>query len=244
MKYSRPNLPENNVKKMVASYTIDKRSSKKLTELGIEIVYSLDLPEVDKRISYHTDLGICHVEEGVFFTCPSAFDNYKDMGSEIFVGEEPHDPYPFDSGYNVCIFGKYAIHNFKNTDKKLRDHIKNNYEMIDVKQSYTKCALSIAADDFVITQDRGLAKTLEKNDLDVLLIDEKKIQLDGFEYGFIGGASFLFNKNTWIINGALDKLDSCYNIENELKKKGIGIICLNDDYPVDVGSFITIFEGE
>ena len=122
------------------------------------------------------------------------------------------------------------------------DHLKKEYELLYVRQAYSKCLVSPVTENFVITQDKGIAKVLEKNNVEVLLIEEKKILLEGYPWGFIGGASFMANRDTWVINGSLGRLDSCYDIEESLAKSGISYRCLTEKQPVDTGSFLILYE--
>jgi hypothetical protein len=242
---TRPNLPKGDVKTLIVSDGLDRASAKTLKERGIEIIFlhGLDMP--DRRISRHADIGACLPEAGSLCVCPSYAGTVDIKGINIVKGAgDPGSAYPDDCAYNVCIVGEYAIHDFRHTDRVLYSFLYDRYELIDIKQGYAKCMISVISKKCVATQDRGIAVKLERYGFDVLHIDEKNIRLEGYPYGFIGGASFLLNENTWCLNGSLEKLDSCYNIENAMSKKGIGIICLNDDFPVDVGSFIQIFEGE
>ena len=142
------------------------------------------------------------------------------------------------------MFGDYAVHNFKYTDPALLDVLEKRYELIDVTQGYSKCALSVINENFVITQDKDIAKILERRGLGVLHIDEKNIFLRGFSYGFIGGTSLILNNNTWLLNGSQKALDSCYNITKEVGYRAVDIKCLCDEAPKDAGSFIALFEEE
>ena len=47
----------------------------------------------------------------------------------------------------------------------------------------------------MITSDKNIQSVLNKNNVDVLLVDDNKIKLENFEQGFIGGATGLLNEN-------------------------------------------------
>jgi hypothetical protein len=240
---TKPNLPKNNARCLIASCRLGIEARRTLKEMDIQISDSLILGSTDRRLAHHTDLGICHVSTGVIAVCPQIFDKINIRGINIVKGmKDPGKAYPLDAAYNVCVLGKYAIHNFEHTDKMLIEYLKKEYELIHIRQAYSKCLISPVTENFVITQDKGIAKALEKKNIDVLLIEEKEILLDGYPWGFIGGASFMANKDTWVLNGALNKLDSCYNIEEALRKYKISYRCLANTKPVDTGSFVILYE--
>lgn len=245
MKAAKPNLPENDIKKLVVSNRLSQSSVSWFEEKGVSLIFAPLLPKADSRLCHHVDLGICHADKNVLVVCPSVYHFFVDRGIEIIKGSsEPLTDHPADAPYNVCIIKDCALHNFKHTDPVLLDFLSTRYELADVKQAYTKCAVSVINEGFVITQDVGIAKALEKRGIEALLIEESKIRLDGYEYGFIGGASLMGSRNIWIVNGSLQKLDSWYNITRELEKRKIEIKCTNDEVPVDVGSFIVLCEEE
>ena len=61
---------------------------------------------------------------------------------------------------------------------------------MNTKQGYARCdVLPLESAGKAVTADRGMAKALTENRIDVMVIRPGGIALDGCEYGFIGGAS-------------------------------------------------------
>ena len=65
------------------------------------------------------------------------------------------------------------------------------------KQGYTRCSSLVIGDNAVITADKSIAKALKADGAEVLSIQPGHIRLEGFEYGFIGGAGFFDNGTTY-----------------------------------------------
>jgi len=97
------------------------------------------------------------------------------------------------------------------------------------------------SENAIITADKSIAYESDKHGIDVLLINPGNIILDGFEYGFIGGATFLINKALYF-TGSIDAFP-----ENEKKKMlefisshNVEIRFLSDNPVFDIGSAIII----
>ena len=61
--------------------------------------------------------------------------------------------------------------------------------IVDVRQGYARCSTVIVGDSAIITQDRGIAGRARECGIDVLLVRPGHVRLDGYDTGFIGGAS-------------------------------------------------------
>lgn len=111
-------------------------------------------------------------------------------------------------------------------------------KLIDVKQGYTKCSTAITNSCF-ITADRGIFDTITINGVEGLLIDSGDIELDGVDYGFIGGCSF-YDNNTLFFTGDITKHKSYKAIKDFLYKHKINIVSLTNEKLYDIGGFIVI----
>ena len=67
----------------------------------------------------------------------------------------------------------------------------------NVKQGYTACSVCKVSDDAIITADKGIARAVEKNGVKVLLIRPGHVALEGYDTGFIGGASFTYGERVY-----------------------------------------------
>lgn len=86
--------------------------------------------------------------------------------------------------------------------------------MRHVNQGYTRCATAVVAKDAIITMDLGIRALAQFLGIDVLLVHEENVFLDGYDYGFLGGCCGLIDKNVVAFTGKLDSLecaagDSC-----------------------------------
>ena len=180
-----------------------------------------------KPVSSHPDIYMCSMGPGkpVFFGCP------EKIGSK----------YPENIIYNAACTGKYFIHNTKYTDAELLEFAES-LEIIDVPQGYTKCNTLIVDEYSIITSDAGIYNSCY-GILDVLLIEKGHIKLQGFDYGFIGGASGRVG-DTIIFNGNITQHPDYEKITAFIESRGLKIKYFTG-YPLeDIGSIIECYQIE
>lgn len=228
---------------------IDERmrsiEKEKLKELGYELIEIKESEEVYTEISSHVDIFACKTGEKVVV----------DATQYIYMPELPNieqgidnveAEYPFDIKYNVCTIGKYAIHNFKYTDKKVQQElIKSGYELIQTTQGYTNCSIAVIDDNSAIVTDKGLCKILESLNINVLFLDyEPNIKLlNKYGYssknGFIGGAISRIGDNVMVF-GDLNKIDNNNVIRNFITDRNLKIIDFENLEVIDYGGTVEV----
>jgi len=172
---------------------------------------------------YYCKLG-CHDDAPVFCGDPGMLN----------IG------YPEEIIYNAACTGRYIIHNMKYTCPELLNTARSMGMIpVDVKQGYAKCNTVIVSENAVISSDRGMCSAMQNAGLDVLLIDRGHISLQGYEYGFIGGASGRI-KNEIIFNGDLSAHPDFKRICDFIKYHALEIKYF-EEFPLsDIGSIISM----
>lgn len=168
-----------------------------LKNLSYKPILINDLPSVDKRISYHSDMSLCVIGDSVV-CAPSAYHYLKQkVDCDLVCGRaEPQSKYPEDVLYNAAVVGKYLFCLKGKTDEVLIETAeKKGLEVICVKQGYARCSILPVSDTAVITADSAVSATAAKLGLDVLLVSNNGIFLPGFSHGFIGGTGGTVGKN-------------------------------------------------
>lgn len=224
-----PLLPEFKVKHFITSADIEGAVKPFFT------------PFLDKGISHHGDLSICHLGKDRFVTSKGSFEYYKERlpGAKIIEGEtEIKSPYPLDAAYCAAVFGSFAVANEKVTDRVLLSLLKEEFTFINVSQGYAKCNICPISEKAVITEDSGIYKALSCY-MDVLLIEKGGILLPPYEYGFFGGSTGMIDKNTLFINGSLNNHPSGDKIYDFLEKYSVKTVERSGAI-FDVGSVIPV----
>lgn len=222
----------------------------KLLELNYNLIEIEKEEGVYEEISAHPDIFCCKINNTIILE-PQIYDKYfsklKDVDYNFKRGtEKVGTKYPKDILYNVCSTGKYAIHNFKYTDKAVLDEInKYNIEKIAVMQGYTNCSIAVIDEKSIITADKGIYANLKEYDLDVLLIDKEDIKLlkNNNSYssmnGFIGGTISRVGDNI-IVTGDAHKLNSYSAIKKYLSDRNLNLIDFSGYDLIDYGGIIEL----
>ena len=210
---------------------IAKDANRRLREHLETMGRDLELVEtegiVSKPLSNHPDIFLFKM--GISEDAPVFYAMENHLGPE----------YPRDCAYNAACTGKFFIHNFSITDPALLQAAKDmGMTLIDVNQGYTKCNVAIIDETSIITSDRGIAAACEDYpELTVLLIEPGYIRLDGFDTGFIGGASGKAG-NEFIFNGNLAKHPDFAQIVDFVESHGLTPKWFPEYQLTDIGSIL------
>lgn len=117
---------------------------------------------------------------------------------EVFKKDYPEDIY-----LDALLVGDTLICKEKFTAKM----IKTGKRIIDVKQGYARCSVCLLGTKGAITADGGIGAVLRKLDVEVLEIQSGGIELCGYNYGFIGGASLVVDKTAVFFGNVEDHPD-------------------------------------
>ena len=216
-----------------------------LIHAGINPIWLPDNPSVDPRISGHADISVLRVGEKCLLAAPylencTEFNEImSESGISLLFSEQQGRGYPQEAGLNLCICGKHLICN-PGTADPLALCLLQNYKMIPVKQGYSRCSVCPVRDKAVITADCGIADALRKRDFDVLEIHAGYIRLEGFEYGFIGGASFRLGEGLIAFTGHFEEHPDADSIKAFLQKHETAPLYLTDEPIFDIGSAVLI----
>lgn len=219
-----------------------------LDELGIRYYKSCSLDFLYSPVNTHPDMQIHLIDDKTAVVAPGAYEHYKQIlpaAVKLIKGDaNPGCTYPQDCAYNVARLGKKVIGNLSYIDAKIKEiYRETGCEFIDVKQGYTKCNLCIVNENAVITEDEGLFNTLQKSNICVLKIPSGSVRLNGFPYGFIGGASGFADKNTLVFCGDIKGISCCDEIEKFIKSNSVDIKCLLSTELQDFGSILYLDDG-
>ena len=240
-----PNLPFKSVKTVVAGKMPDevKRS---LKDSKIKVFEIKTDNMLQNAVSSHADLQCIHLGGNKIMlnnTQEELKDSLLKLGFDVSSFEIKNGKYPYDCAVNAAVFGKNVICKFDILENTLKDYLaQNGYKIINVNQGYSKCSVCIVDDNSVITEDETINNACINNGIDVLLIRKGFVKLDGFDYGFIGGASFKINENTLCFIGKIENHPDFNKIKKFLSDKNIEYKSLSETVLTDIGSVLPITE--
>lgn len=187
--------------------------------------------DVYEEISGHSDIFYTKINNQVIVA-----PNAEVMEQQFILGKEKvGKEYPKDVLYNVCQIGDKVIGS-KYTDKSIKPDI-------IVKQGYVKCSIAVTSNNSCITSDKGIAKVLKRNNIEVLYVEENDIKLlkkdatASTMKGFIGGASFVFD-NKFVLFGDSNNLSNKDKIIQHLDKYNLELVDFKGLHIYDYGGGI------
>lgn len=214
--------------------------------------YAIRLPAaatLPEAICSHPDTLIFRLGDEFLTTCDygeqascifSDIREYSENSILHFSSEEFGSRFPKDAIFNAFCIADFIFANKKNISPKvLKIAEKHGLTLVNVNQSYPNCSILKIDEQSAVTSDRGLYKALCENGIDTLLIREGHISLPPYEYGFIGGASGVFDDKVMFF-GNIDLHTDGEKIKKFALKKGKRCISLSDEPLRDFGGMIFI----
>ena len=217
---------------------------------GITPLFVPDNPNVDERLSGHADLSVFHAGGEAIWLAPylreSAFTaRLAALGAQVHIADIAQSAaYPHDAQLNIAAVGGAFIYNPKVSYMPVIKHLTDVRGMrsVPVRQGYAKCSVLVVDERSIITQDAGIARAARGIGLDVLEIAPGYVALDGFEYGFLGGAGFKPAADIMAFTGTLAAHPDRARILAFLAARGVNAVYLTGLPVFDIGSAIPISE--
>lgn len=115
-----------------------------------------------------------------------------------------------------------------------------NKTIIRTNQGYTRCSTVVMEDGF-ITEDENIYKALTACGKQVLLIKKGYVSLEGYDYGFIGGASvYMKDKKILLFFGDISIHPDYLAIKDFCGRNGVKTDYIKDIKLTDIGGAVFI----
>ncbi len=225
----------------VVDYRFPEDSMRKLAYLGIDAIKIPPCKQLAPPIDGHPDMQI-FIQKGTAF-CHKNIDQkflhrLKNFCNVTVTPIELGSKYPDDIPFNISITGKYAIHKKGSTPPQIERHLTDlGFEFLYSPQGYAKCSTLTIDEKSIITADKSIHKIATESGIDVLLIKEGFWKLPGYNYGFIGGSSGIF-EDLIIFTGKFEKHPDFNAIKEFINLKQKKIFYLSEDVATDYGSLL------
>ena len=242
---------------VIADVRIDKKCEKGLLERGFELIKLPSFNLLQEPVSAHPDMllfigkgrVVCHKD--YFAACESEMLKIsKLLGAEMILTDEAIDrEYPRDVLFNAAPVGDMLICRRDALSKEIAElygeekiinvKLYGEEKIINVKQGYAKCSICVVGDRAIITSDRSIATKAKEKGIDVLAVSPDGVRLDGYDCGFIGGASGADDKNVYFC-GNIDLHPDGEKIKAFCEKQGKTAVSLSDQPLYDYGTLMII----
>lgn len=230
---------------MKQHYCIINTENKQITDTILKYGYEVIATELSNNvsipISLHADVLYLKVAENDIFVSDCQQHNIKTLENLGYnVNQIKLKPgYKTESKLNMVVTDKILLCNNKTCMDISK--ISNGRSIINTNQGYTKCSTIVLSEDNFITEDIGIYTVLKKAGKNCVLIDKGFVRLNGYDYGFIGGASaYLKKENVLFFFGDITKHKNYNTIYEFCKKLKIHIDFISDCELIDIGGAIIL----
>ena len=213
-----------------------------LGDLGYGCVRLPKCDRLDTPVASHPDMIFYRLSDGRLLTDRGYYEKnarlLKSTGGRFAFSEKSLDKkYPADILFDAfCIGGTV----YGRTESVAPEISADCEGVARVSQGYAKCS-TLALDSGAVTADMGIYKALTVNGVSALLIASGGIVLEGYGYGFIGGASFFDPiSRTAVFFGDPRGLESYPEIEGFLKEQGVRVLYPEGIPLTDLGGAVIV----
>lgn len=227
---------------------IPAKCAASLTRLGFKTVALPPFPALPQPVASHPDMLI-FIHGGTLLTHRDYYTIAKHEIKRILKAgrftlllsdEHISSTYPEDILFNAAPAGRFI---FAKKDAISRHIIKIaerlELTIIDIKQGYARCSIASAGRSAIITSDRKTAQAAQTHGIDALAIRPGHVRLDGYDTGFIGGASGCLEDKLFLC-GSLGTHPDGNSVREFCSIRGVEVVELYDGELIDVGSLFFV----
>ncbi len=227
----------------------DIKIANALENLGFELLFLPREERLAAPIRSHADtlMFVCknHIFcEREYIKNPSAAHIFKKLA---LYGYTVHGcettlfcDYPKDIAFNAFVLGGRLYANSAFSAKEILDYaFMNDVAIQNLRQGYAKCSTLVLGERAIISADGGIVGAAKQNGIPALQIENSpdSIVLNGYNCGFIGGASGVF-EDTVYFTGDISKHPCGEKIADFCKLYNFSVCSLTDEILCDIGGII------
>lgn len=239
-----PNLPQGRVSLAAVSGAYPK-IIQALEDLGIRCITTQPDERLQAPVASHADMQMFHLQDNRTFVLKGEQHLKMQLEEAGFAVAETVNPpiaqYPGDVLCNALQVGDKFFANMGAVDPNLFEMAEAlGLRTIHVNQGYTKCSTAVVTDNAVITMDAGIGAAAKFMGAEIMIIPERCIALEGYDYGFIGGCCGMIDKNVLAFTGRLDSLSFEKPILDFLEEHNVRAVELTQDPMIDIGGILPL----
>ena len=231
------------MKNVIVDFRIHNEEKQCLVSMGYDLLICPSSNLLYEAVCGHPDMLMSITDNSIIVHKNMSNEFMQDLLSlnyNVYKSSSVlQNKYPYNICLNSLSIGNLFVHLINFTDTKLLSLVKNK-KLVNVKQGYTKCSTCIVNNHAAITSDVSIAKALNIEGVDVLLLPPGDILLPGLNYGFIGGATGLLCDNVLAFYGHLDHYLYGKEVLKFLNKHKVEPVFLRNGKLIDRGSIFRV----
>ena len=235
---------------------VDCRTSDKelqrLLSFGFNLIPTEKVSSLYEAVDGHPDLQFFRIEKKVIAhqgLCKNQMELLSKLGASIILGNSSLSlPYPKNIPYNALLSPDLFMHRLDSTDPIILNEIQElkkskDISLVNVRQGYSRCSCAYVGNNSYITEDIVMTERLLALGKQVFYQKHSNVYLEGFDFGFIGGAISLISihgEELVLISGSLDSYFYGKELKEFLKRRNIRYECIGEGKLMDRGTIISI----
>lgn len=233
---------------LIVDGRIPEKCERALIKEGFFLIKLPPDPDLGAAVASHPDTALFFSGGEIITTadyCDAAayvFSDIREMRPDVkisFTADRREAAYPKDCIMNALVIGNRIFCKADTASETIRDFAKRRgYRIIHTNQGYPACS-TLTFGNSAITADKGLAELLKSSGVNVTLISAGGISLPPYEYGFIGGASGVYNNKVYFF-GDISTHPDGDKICDAIRNEGYIPVSLCDGGLRDLGGFIAL----
>lgn len=228
----------------LVDFRIPQDALRALSSYADKIFLLPPFSRLQKPVSAHPDMLIFVTENEIITNKryaeenPNLFQELSNLSTYKIVFDETElaPAYPADVRFNCFCAGGRLFGLIPALSEKITEWAgKHSVPMINIRQGYAKCSVCVISHNAVITEDPLIEKAMIESGVDVLRVSSGHVALDGYNCGFIGGASGADGENVYFC-GDISNHPDYYKIEKFCRQHNKNCISLWDGRLYDIGT--------
>ena len=223
-------------------YLLCSENIRKEDELSLSEYFSIiklrAFSMLEGPVASHADMLICPLGDtlalhGLYYAeNKDLFDEFDKLKIKTVQANESVDKkYPSDILLNGLFLSQTLYGRIDRLSSLLTNYAKDT---VFVRQGYTRCSVCKLNENAIITADKSIADAASARGVDVLLITSGHTLLDGYNYGFIGGASLTYRDKIFFF-GKIENHPDYVKMRDFAEKHSVKLISLSDLPLSDIG---------
>ena len=240
-----PHLPQ---KKITLAAVSEKAHSVRRALVSLDI-RCLPVPccrDLAGPVASHADMMLHHLENDRFLLAQGNARLRRrlerEKGAIQLLSCKLAPFYPHDILLNVFRLGHHCF-GLETCAAEIRAFCEEkNLIYHPVKQGYAKCSTVLVNEQACITADTSIAAAVKQCGLDALQIRPGFVELPGYPYGFLGGASGKLSPDVLAFAGNLDTHPDAEAIRGFLLNHHVSALSLQEGPLLDLGGILPLRE--
>ncbi len=238
------------MKTVLVDERISEECLRSLLRLGFSPITLPRYPALPEAISAHADTLLFKYGDSLIASadyCEYAAFVFSDLRERhpniniTFSDDSLGRVYPEDCKFNALTVGKNLVcHSASASESVLRLAERCGLSVVDSRQGYAACTVLMIDEGNAVTADKGMARLLRSLSVNVTEISEGNISLAPYEYGFIGGSSFVYGDTVYFFGNPMLHPDG-EQILGAIASAGKKLCALSDSPLTDIGG-AAVFE--